>query len=719
MTDTLTSKPASGVPQLAPGVELIGEYQGHGFKETPYLARRADGQVIQLSHLLYLVAAQVDGQRSFEEIAARVTEEFGRDVSADNIDLLLEKKLRPLGVVADEDGSVPEKLERASPLLELKFRVGLVSERAVRAITAVFWPLFLPPVIVAVFGGLIAFDVWLFFHHGLLQSVEQILYQPSLIFAFFLLETLEGCFHEFGHASACRYGGAKPGKLGVGIYLIFFVYYSDVTDSYRLNKAGRLRTDLGGMYFDAVFSLATAGAYFLTGFEPLLILAFFSQLDALDEFTPFARFDGYYVISDWIGVPDLFSRIRPILLSAIPGRRVDERVTEMKPWARAVVTVWVLTTVPILMISLVLLVIYGPTLLAAAWRSVGMQWGAVSRAFEAGTFADIAAGLIQIGVLLSPVIGVALFVGLIVSRLASRLGGSRATAEAATAGGATAEGATAEGATAEGATAEAATAEAATADRETSARTGSGRGGSIGRQRGPLLRAGFAGLLLALVATAAGLMLYAWSPQGGYGPIQRVERATLQGSGIFAVPEIPADGSAQAPEEQASKAPPNDGKATTDGKATADGGVEAGEPSRAARPDTGREAGEPSRAARPDTGRKAGDNAAAASSVAPSAPSAPAPSSAPPSGEQGTSAQKAPAAPQGTPSKPAPSLAPPSPSGEQGAPTIPWGEPAHVEPATALAEPAVRAATPKNPASAARQTPVGPGAANAPLPPAR
>jgi hypothetical protein len=381
------------------------------------------------------------------------------------------------------------------------------------------------------------------------------------------------------------------------------------------------------------------------------------------------------------------------------------------------------------MISLVLLVIYGPTLLAAAWRSMGMQWGAVSRAFEAGTFADIAAGLIQIGVLLSPVIGVALFVGLIVSRLASRLGGSRATAEAATAGGTTAEGATAEAATDRAATAEAATAEAATADRESSARTGSGRSGSIGRQRGPLLRAGFAGLLLVLVATAAGLMLYAWSPQGGYGPIQRVERATLQGSGIFAVPEIPADGSAQAPEEQASKAPPNDGKATTDGKATADGGVEAGEPSRAdkpdtgreagepsraARPDTGREADEPSRAARPDTGREAGDNAAAASSVAPSAP---APSLAPPSpsGERGTSAQKVPAASQGTPSKPAP----PSPSGEQGAPTIPWGEPAHVEPATALADPAVRAATPKNPASAARQTPVGPGAANAPLPPAR
>ncbi len=102
MSDTLVAQPSPPrptpvAPRLA-DVTLFGEYEGSGFKEPPYLARRADGQVVQLSRLLYLVAANADGQRSLEQIAARVSIEFGRIVSADNVRFLVENNLRPLGV---------------------------------------------------------------------------------------------------------------------------------------------------------------------------------------------------------------------------------------------------------------------------------------------------------------------------------------------------------------------------------------------------------------------------------------------------------------------------------------------------------------------------------------------------------------------------------------------------------------------------------------------
>ncbi|MBV8958710.1 MAG: hypothetical protein JO087_08080, partial [Actinobacteria bacterium] len=64
-------------PKLAEGIELIGEYEGSGFKEAPSIARRADGQVLQLPKILYLVAEAIDGQRTFEEIAARVSDQIG------------------------------------------------------------------------------------------------------------------------------------------------------------------------------------------------------------------------------------------------------------------------------------------------------------------------------------------------------------------------------------------------------------------------------------------------------------------------------------------------------------------------------------------------------------------------------------------------------------------------------------------------------------------
>ena len=304
-------------PRLAEGAELIGEYQDSGFKEPGYLVRRIDGQVIQLSRLLYLVAAEADGHKDFDRIALEVGTKFGRTVSADNVRFLVEERLRPLGVLAPTNGA-NLKLKRARPTLALRFRVPIFSERAAQAISAVLWPLFLPPIVIAMFAGFVALDFWLFFIHGLNQSVGEAFSRPEFIATTFLITMFVGFFHEFGHAAAARYGGAKPGRIGMGIYLVWPVYYSDVTDTYRLDRISRLRVDLGGIYFDLLYCLALAGAYFYTEYEPLLLVILLLQFEILEQFVPWIRFDGYYVISDLVGVPDLFPHIKPILKSVIP-----------------------------------------------------------------------------------------------------------------------------------------------------------------------------------------------------------------------------------------------------------------------------------------------------------------------------------------------------------------------------------------------------------------
>src|SRR5215208_5622025 len=223
-------------------------------QEPPYIARRADGQVIQLAPLLYLIAELADGQRTNEEIAAAVSEAIKRGVSADNVRQLVDERLRPLGVIAPADGSEPE-LQKADPMLALKLRAALVPERVVNAITKVFKPLFLPPVVLAVLAGLVALEVWLFAYHGVAQSMREVLYSPALLMMMLGLVVLSAAFHECGHATACAYGGARPGVMGAGLYLVWPAFYTDVTDAYRLGKAGRLRTDLGGVYFNVIFIL--------------------------------------------------------------------------------------------------------------------------------------------------------------------------------------------------------------------------------------------------------------------------------------------------------------------------------------------------------------------------------------------------------------------------------------------------------------------------------
>ena len=64
---------APGAPRLCEGVTLLGEYEGSGYTEPHFLARRKTGGVVQLSELLFLVADACDGQRSNQQIAAQVS----------------------------------------------------------------------------------------------------------------------------------------------------------------------------------------------------------------------------------------------------------------------------------------------------------------------------------------------------------------------------------------------------------------------------------------------------------------------------------------------------------------------------------------------------------------------------------------------------------------------------------------------------------------------
>jgi putative peptide zinc metalloprotease protein len=187
------------------------------------------------------------------------------------------------------------------------------------------------------------------------------------------LSVFSGAFHECGHATGCRYSGARPGVIGVGIYLVWPSFFTNVTDSYRLGRAGRLRTDLGGVYFNAVFILVLAGFYAATSAQILLLVIAITQLEMLQQLIPIVRFDGYFILSDVVGVPDMFARVAPIVKSVLPGGRRDPRVAGLRRGIRIVVTAWVLVVIPLLITFLGYLLLHLPEVNRALWRSVSTQ----------------------------------------------------------------------------------------------------------------------------------------------------------------------------------------------------------------------------------------------------------------------------------------------------------------------------------------------------------
>src|SRR3954463_4257840 len=223
------------VPRRASDVELIGRFEDSGFKEPPYIARRKDGQVVRLAPVLYALAEEVDGRRDTAQIAEALSHRIQRGVDAEMVETLLDGQLRRLGLVAQRNG-VTAEVARVDPLLALRFRARVVPARVVRAAATVLRPLFWPPVMIAVVAGLVALDAWLFGTHGISQSVRHVLYQPALVLLLLAAVVAATAFHELGHATAVHYGGARPGVMGVGVYLVWPAFYTDITDSYRLGR---------------------------------------------------------------------------------------------------------------------------------------------------------------------------------------------------------------------------------------------------------------------------------------------------------------------------------------------------------------------------------------------------------------------------------------------------------------------------------------------------
>lgn len=123
-----------------------------------------------------------------------------------------------------------------------------------------------------------------------------------------MLFIVSSCAHELGHASACRYYGVSHGGIGVGLYLSFPVFYTDVTNTWRLKRKQRLVVNIAGIYFQLIFLLPLITIYLFTGDEILKYFIFTVNINFLVTLNPFFKFDGYWIISDLLGVTNLRER---------------------------------------------------------------------------------------------------------------------------------------------------------------------------------------------------------------------------------------------------------------------------------------------------------------------------------------------------------------------------------------------------------------------------
>lgn len=398
-------------PDLAPGVELLGEAPGTGYAQKMWLVQYY-GRFIQLTELLYRVAEYCDGTNSLADIAAQVSYTTEWQINADDVEYLLNKKLVPTGIitlaaVADSHRASTE----AQSLIRLGMRTKVINARMIepiaRRLQFLYWPAIVVPLLIA---GLMA-HVWLYLFAGTSNILSHAIYTPGLLLLVLLASIIPRFWHEFGHATALRYGGGRARSIGVGMYVMDPAFYTDVTDSYRLPRGARVRTGLGGVYFDMILSTILIALYAVTGYQPLVILVFLNNLNTLFQFIPIVRLDGYWVLADLTGVPDFFALIPPFLRSVLPLHFwKGKKLPELKRGAKIVLALYTLIGFPCMMIFLLFFAMKIPGLLTTSISAIQQDGLMFFIALYQGLWLSVAALGGQLALLVVTLIGLVYFI---------------------------------------------------------------------------------------------------------------------------------------------------------------------------------------------------------------------------------------------------------------------------------------------------------------------
>ena len=133
-----------------------------------------------------------------------------------------------------------------------------------------------------------------------------LLYLVTLIFV--------KCLHELGHAFVAKHYGCRVSAIGIAFLVFFPFLYTDTADAWRLrNHKERLLINFAGILTELHLALIATFAWAILPDGGLKSVAFFiattSWISSLViNVSPFMRFDGYYVFSDWLKAENLQPR---------------------------------------------------------------------------------------------------------------------------------------------------------------------------------------------------------------------------------------------------------------------------------------------------------------------------------------------------------------------------------------------------------------------------
>jgi hypothetical protein len=259
----------------------------------------------------------LDGRTSFEELACRLAAPTGRRRLIEFLETA-----RRAGLLSGEADDVPGPRPFKNPLF---YRLPLVdANKPLAVLRPAIEPLFSLPA-VFLFGLSLLASVGLIWaaRDRCAASFAHFRHAESWLIAYGLM-LLVSVVHELGHAIAClRYGG-RVHSIGLLFNMLQPGLYTDVNDAWLLPKRRqRIVVSLAGVYMHMMLFPPAVLLWFLTppgslasqlGFLLGVVLVQSAAINML----PVLRLDGYFVLSDLLGIPNLRSVSMAYCLSLLP-----------------------------------------------------------------------------------------------------------------------------------------------------------------------------------------------------------------------------------------------------------------------------------------------------------------------------------------------------------------------------------------------------------------
>jgi multidrug resistance efflux pump len=120
--------------------------------------------------------------------------------------------------------------------------------------------------------------------------------------------------HEFAHGLTCKHYGGEVHEVGFLMMLLMPCFYCNVSDAWMIHdKSKRLWITLAGGYFELFLWSLAAVIWRVTMPDTLINYLAFVVLSVcgmrtLFNFNPLIKLDGYYLLSDWLAIPNLRQR---------------------------------------------------------------------------------------------------------------------------------------------------------------------------------------------------------------------------------------------------------------------------------------------------------------------------------------------------------------------------------------------------------------------------